>query len=46
VEPLATHEDVTTIMGMIATIADEAKRIRILLEENGGEEEEDSEGDA
>jgi hypothetical protein len=46
VEPLATHEDVTTIMKLLGDIADEARRIRVLLEEDDGEEEEDPETDA
>ena len=45
-EPLATHEDVTTIMDLLGDIRDEARRIRELLEEDDGEEEEDPEDDA
>ena len=38
-EPVATHEDVTTIMRLVADIYDETKRIRWLLEDEDGEEE-------
>ena len=45
-EPLATHEDVTTIMALLGDIRDEARQIRQLLEEDDGEEEEDPEDNA
>ena len=46
-ERIISHRDVTTIMGFLADIAGDVKRIRILLEdENGEEEEEDRESDA
>jgi hypothetical protein len=38
-EPIATHEDVTTIMGILGDIRDEAAQIRRILEEDDGEEE-------
>ena len=38
-EPVATHEDVTTIMASLGDIYDETKRIRWLLEEDDGEPE-------
>ena len=38
-EPVATHEDVTTIMALLGDIYDETKRIRWLLEDDHGEEE-------
>ena len=38
-EPVATHEDVTTIMALLGDIYDETKRIRWLLEEDDGEPE-------
>lgn len=38
-EPIATHEDVTTIMALLGDIYDETKRIRWLLEEDDGEQE-------
>lgn len=38
-QPIATHEDVTTIMALLGDIYDETKRIRWLLEdEDDGEE--------
>lgn len=39
-EPLISHGDVTTIMGFLADIKRDVQRIRILLEEDDGEEEE------
>lgn len=39
-EPVATHEDVTTIMALIVDIRDEARQIRWILEDDDGEEEE------
>lgn len=38
-EPIATHEDVTTIMALLGDIYDETKRIRWLLEDDDGEDE-------
>ena len=38
-EPIATHEDVTTVMVMLADIRDETQRIRRLLEDDDGETE-------
>lgn len=38
-EPVATHEDVTTIMGLLGDIRDEAQRIRRILEDENGEQE-------
>jgi hypothetical protein len=38
-EPVATHEDVTTIMALLGDIYDETKRIRWLLEDDDGEQE-------
>lgn len=38
-EPVATHEDVTTIMPLLGDIRDEARSIRQLLEDDDGEEE-------
>lgn len=47
VERLISHGEVTTVMGLLAEIAADVKRIRILLEdENGEEEEEEREPDA
>jgi hypothetical protein len=40
------HRDVTTIMGQLADIYDEVWRIRKLLEDEDGEEEELPEGDS
>jgi hypothetical protein len=40
VEPLVSHHDVTTIMGILADIKLDVRRIRIALEEEDGEEEE------
>jgi C4-type Zn-finger protein len=42
VEPPISHGDVTTIMGMLGDIRRDVQRIRILLEEDDGEEEEES----
>ncbi|MEX2210439.1 MAG: hypothetical protein WD689_01555 [Gaiellaceae bacterium] len=41
-EPPISHGDVTTIMGLVGDIRDELRKIRKLLEEEDGEEEEDS----
>jgi len=38
-QPIATHEDVTTVMRLIAEIRDEAVHIRRILEDDDGEEE-------
>jgi hypothetical protein len=38
-DPVATHEDVTTIMALLGDIYDETKRIRWLLEDDDGEQE-------
>jgi hypothetical protein len=38
-QPIATHEDLTTIMALLGDIYDETKRIRWLLEEDDGEQE-------
>ena len=40
-EPLISHRDITTIMGLLAAIRHDVQRIRILLEEDDGEEEEE-----
>ena len=37
--PIATHQDVTTVMELLADIRDEARWIRKLLEDEDGEEE-------
>lgn len=41
VEPPISHGDVTTIMGLLGDIKRDVQRIRILLEEDDGEEEEE-----
>ena len=41
VEPPISHRDVTTIMLMVSEIQIDVKRIRSLLEDNDGEEEEE-----
>jgi len=46
VEPPIEHRDVTTIMGQLADIREEVIRIRQLLEDEDGEEEEVPKGDA
>jgi hypothetical protein len=46
IEPPIEHRDVTTIMGQLADIDDEVWRIRKLLEDEDGEEEELPEGDS
>ena len=38
-QPIATHQDVTTVMELLADIRDEARWIRQLLEDDDGEEE-------
>ena len=38
-EPIAAHEDVTTIMALLGDIYDGTKRIRWLLEDDDGEQE-------
>ena len=38
-----SHGDVTTVMSMIARISDDVERIRRLLEEEDGEEEQPDE---
>jgi hypothetical protein len=37
--PVATHEDVTTIMAILGDIRVEARTIRRLLEDDNGEQE-------
>jgi hypothetical protein len=39
-EPLLSHQDVTTIMSAIARIQEDVQRIRELLEEDDGEDDE------
>ena len=39
-QPIATHEDVTTIMALLGDIFDETRRIRWLLEDDDGEQAE------
>ena len=41
IEQLVTHRDVTTIMDLLGGLFDEVHRIRLLLEEDDGEEMED-----
>ena len=43
--PIATHEDVTTIMALLRDIFDETRRIRWLLEDDDGEQETETEDD-
>lgn len=38
-QPIATHQDVTTVMELLADIRDEARWIRQLLEDEDGEAE-------
>jgi hypothetical protein len=38
VEPPISHNDVTTIMGLVADIQEDVRAIRALLEEDDGEE--------
>jgi hypothetical protein len=45
IEPLIDHGDVTTVMGLLGDIQLDVQRIRALLEEDDGEEE-DSEADS
>ncbi|HEX7256035.1 MAG TPA: hypothetical protein VF236_08930 [Gaiellaceae bacterium] len=44
-EPPIEHSDVTTIMRMIGDIQEDVRRIRTLLENEDGEEEEDRQAD-
>jgi len=46
IEPPISFSDVTTIMRLLSDIHEQVRRIRSLLEEGNGEEEEDSENDA
>ncbi len=46
IEPPISHRDVTTIMGVLGDIRQDVNAIRRVLEEDDGEEEEDSEEDA
>jgi hypothetical protein len=43
VEPLLSHRDVTTIMELLGDMRADLHAIRVLLEEDDGEEEEDPE---
>jgi hypothetical protein len=45
VEPPFSHSDVTTIMRILSDISDDVEAIRVLLDDDG-EEEEDPETDA
>ena len=40
-EPPVSHRDVTTIMELIGDIQDDVRRIRVLLEDDNGEEKEE-----
>ena len=44
-EPVISHEDVTTLMGMIGDIQADVAAIKRLLSEDDGEEEEEEEPD-
>ena len=46
VDPPIEHRDVTTIMGLLGDIHSEVRKIRGLLEDDDGEEEEAPENDA
>jgi hypothetical protein len=46
VEPPISHQDVTTIMGLVADIQRDVREIRLLLEEEDDGEEETPEDDA
>jgi hypothetical protein len=46
VEPVISHRDVTTIMGLLGDIKSDIRRIRLLLEEDDDGEEEAPEDDA
>lgn len=39
-QPVVSHQDVTTIMRLLGDIQRDIERIRLLLEEDHGEEEE------
>jgi hypothetical protein len=43
-EPVATNEDVPTIMALLGNIFDETRRIRWLLEDDDGEQEAEEDG--
>jgi hypothetical protein len=45
VEPIASHQDVTTIMDLLGRLQTDVSAIRQILEENDGEEETDPEAD-
>jgi hypothetical protein len=44
-EPIASHQDVTTIMSLLGRIHADVEVIRAILEEDDGFEEEDPEAD-
>jgi hypothetical protein len=46
VEPLISHNDVTTIMGLLADIQHDVRIIRKLLEDENGDPETEPEDDA
>jgi hypothetical protein len=46
VEPPISHQDVTTIMGLVGDIQRDVREIRLLLEEEDDGEEETPEDDA
>ena len=46
VEPPIEHRDVTTIMALLGDIKNDVRRIRALLEDENGEEEENGESTA
>jgi hypothetical protein len=46
VEPPSGHQDVTTIMGLLGDIQSDVERIRRLLEDEDGDEEEAPADDA
>ena len=45
-EPVASHQDVTTIMDLLGRIQSDVEKIRVALEEDDGSEETDPEADA
>jgi hypothetical protein len=46
IEPPIEHRDVTTIMGILGDMYEELRKIRMLLEEDDGQEEEPAEDDS
>ena len=42
VEPAISHRDVTTIMALLGDLKEDVRKIRMLMEDGNGEEEEET----